>query len=142
VTDSVTYYTIGDFYNRTEALAYLNYAKENGFRNAYITDRYKLKSGSENIIPLETVLKPARKTINESVTDKVYTIQVSASRKKLDLNEFKEVPGVKEIHSPDGYFRYFTGEYKTFSEAKSALPGIQKKGFSNAFIRDISSIIK
>jgi len=141
-TDSLTYYTIGDFYNKAEALTYLNFAKENGFRNAYITDRYKLNSGSENIIPLETVTKPVRKTINESETEKAYTIQVSASRKKLDLNEFKEVPGVKEIYSTDGYFRYFTGEYKTFSEAKSALPGIQKKGFSNAFIRDISSIIK
>lgn len=140
-TDSVTYYTIGDFYNISEALTYLGYAKENGFKNAYITDRYKINSGSDNIIPVETVAKPTVPIVRQAATGIMYTIQVSASKKKLDLNKFKEVAGVKEISSPDGYFRYFTGEYSSFREAKSALPEIQNKGFKNAFIRDISSLI-
>ncbi len=140
-TDSVTYYTIGDFYNRSEALTYLNFARESGFTNAYVSDRYLIHSGSDNIIPVETVVKPVSKTVTTTESGIIYTIQVSASRKKLDLSRFKEVSGVKETASPDGYFRYFAGEYNSFSEAKEALPGIQSKGYKNAFIRDLRSII-
>jgi flagellar motor protein MotB len=78
------------------------------------------------------------KEFNGKVT---YTIQLVTVKKQLNLNQFKNIDGVREIVTDDGYFRYVCGEYKSFSQAKSALATIQKTEFKNAFIREINLLI-
>jgi outer membrane protein OmpA-like peptidoglycan-associated protein len=68
----------------------------------------------------------------------VYTIQISASKKQIDVGQFKNVNGVMEIKSDDGYYRYLYGEFETFATAKAAASQLHKSGYPNAFIRNLN----
>jgi hypothetical protein len=56
------------------------------------------------------------------------------------MNVFKSIEGVKELFSDDGYYRYTTGEYSSYSDAKNALAQIQKAGYSKAFIKVLNQL--
>jgi outer membrane protein OmpA-like peptidoglycan-associated protein len=137
-TDSITYYILGDFYNKSEALTYLNFAKSNGFREAYISDRYRIGNEQATLLEVNTVEKAVRS--NQS-SGKIYSIQLAASRVKLDTSQFSTIENLKEIYSEDGYYRYVSGEFVSFREASSALKEIQNKGFTSAYVRDLNTII-
>ena len=47
-TDSLTIYVLGVFYNKHDALKYLDYAKEKGFNDAYIVNQYELNNESKS----------------------------------------------------------------------------------------------
>lgn len=133
-TDSVSLYVLGLFYNRVDALKYLNYAKENGFKDAYIVDQYEINNVSKSLNITET-------ESSQNNSKKIYTIQLKASRQKLNMNLFKGFEGIREIASADGYYRYIYGEFGSFAKAKSALIHFQESEFKNAFIRDIDSLV-
>lgn len=132
--DSALLYTIGDFYNKYDASVYLDYVKNNGFKDAYILSQFEIANSSNP--PDSTIGKEVY--FNEEVT---YTIQLAASKKHENINQFNIIDGIREIVSTDGYFRYISGEFKSLSEAKSTLITLQQAGFKNAFIRELNSLV-
>ena len=129
--DSVSLYFIGLFYNKNDASKYLSYAKENGFKDAYIVNQYEINNASKSLITAERE--------SRQITGKiVYTIQLKASRQPLNMNQFKGIDGVREIASDDGYYRYVYGEYNTLTKAKAALVPFHESGFKNAFILELN----
>lgn len=71
---------------------------------------------------------------------RLFTIQIMALTKKpLDSSYFK-IPDLKVSKGNDGFYRYFTGEYNSFSEALSDLRRIRNFGFHDAFIQKMSIV--
>jgi hypothetical protein len=130
-TDSVSLYTLGLFYNKTDALKYLVYVKENGFKDAYLVNQYEINVEQESQNNPETAS-------GQIAGEKVYTIQLKASKTPLNMKLFKGIEGVSEIFSDDGYYRYVYGKYNSFTKAKTELVRLQESGFNNAFIRDLN----
>ena len=52
--DSVSLYILGVFYNKNDALKYLSYAKEKGFKDAYIINQYEINNVSKSLINPES----------------------------------------------------------------------------------------
>jgi len=128
--DSASVYYVGVFYNKNDASKYLEYAKGQGFKDAFIVTQYEINDKSKSLIG-------EVQNIN-LISKKIYTIQLKASLKPLNMNQFKEIDGVREVASDDGYLRYIYGEYNSFTKAKAALLSIQESGFRNAFIREVN----
>ena len=76
----------------------------------------------------------------QTAGEKVYTIQLKASKSQLNMNLFKGVDGVSEVSSEDGYYRYVYGKFSSFTKAKTELVHLQESGFKNAFIREFNSL--
>jgi hypothetical protein len=127
--DSLNLHVLGIFYNKNDASRYLAYAKEKGFKDAYIVTQYEINSLSKSLV------NPVSETRSINVS-KGYTIQLKAARRPVSMKTFKDVVGVREVYSPDGYYRYLCGEYKSMSKAKEELVAIKAAGFQDAFIRD------
>jgi len=132
-TDSVSLYVLGLFYNKADALKYLVYVKENGFKNAYLINQYEIKVSHESMNTPETVS-------GQTAGEKIYTVQLRASKTQLNMNLFKGIDGVTEIFSDDGYYRYVYGKFSSFTKAKTEMVHLQESGFKNAFIREFNSL--
>jgi hypothetical protein len=76
----------------------------------------------------------------QTAGEKVYTIQLKASKSQLNMNLFKGVDGISEVYSDDGYYRYVCGKFSSFTKAKIELVHLQESGFKNAFIREFNSL--
>jgi hypothetical protein len=133
-TDSLSYYTVGYFHNRPDAVKFLGYAREMGFREAYIANHYDLNQELKAVSWLLPV-------ISRTAGSKIYTIQLKASRSPLDMRLFKDVPGVREIAGEDGYFRYVKGEYKNIAQARTTRKQVVESGYKDAFIRELNLLI-
>jgi outer membrane protein OmpA-like peptidoglycan-associated protein len=133
--DAVTMYVIGIFYNRADAVKYLNFAKEKGLKDAYIVNQYDLNNESKSLLTPDSEDKPV-------VTQRVYTIQLESTRNPLNISSvFEGIEGVREIRADDGLFKYVYGEYKTYSQAKAALVKFLNSGYPDAFIREINVVV-
>jgi septal ring-binding cell division protein DamX len=115
-----------------DATKYLIYAREKGFKDAYIVTQSEINNASSPLVSLQSGTGPIP-------GNKVYTIQISASKEKQNMNQFKAIDGVKELVSEDGYYRYVCGEYNSFTQAKTALITVQESGFKKAFVRELNS---
>jgi outer membrane protein OmpA-like peptidoglycan-associated protein len=134
--DTVLMYTLGVFYNRSDAFRYLSFAREKGLDKAYIVNQYDLDNESKSVST--STIKNKRSKAGQ----KVYTIQLKATRNPLNIEKvFNELEGITEIKTADGLFKYVYGEYNTFSKAKTALLLIKKSGYEDAFIRDFNEMI-
>jgi len=133
-SDSISIYALGIFYNRAEAIKYLGYVKEKGFVDAHLINQYDLDDESKYLYRLMPI-------ISNTSGKRIYTIQVRASKTPLNINIFTNVPGVREILSDDGYYRYVTGEYENMADAKKAIQSVQDAGFEDAFIRELNLLI-
>jgi outer membrane protein OmpA-like peptidoglycan-associated protein len=131
--DSISFYILGLFYNKNDAMDYLVYAKGNGFKDAYLANQYEINASADSLYKNQTIT-------SQKAAEKIYTIQLKASKVRLSMNEFKGVDGVREIFSDDGYYRYVHGSFSAFSKARTELIRMQDSGFTNAFIRDLNSI--
>jgi hypothetical protein len=69
-----------------------------------------------------------------------YTIQIIALQNAKPTDRFGHVGKVKASKGNDGFTRYTFGEYPTYSQAKKALTYVHDMGFSDSFIRDVSTI--
>jgi len=127
--DSLNLHVLGIFYNKNDAGRYLSYAREKGFKDAYIVTQYEINSLSKSLVNPVSETRP----VNIS---KGYTIQLKAARRPVSMKTFRDVVGVREVYSPDGYYRYLCGEYRSMSKAKEELVTIKAAGFQDAFIRD------
>ncbi|MDQ1297074.1 MAG: hypothetical protein QG611_1053, partial [Bacteroidota bacterium] len=134
-SDSQSIYTIGVFYDRTDATHYLEYVKEKGFTDAYIVNQYDLLNKGLS----KQVKNPP--IISQTTGRKIYTIQVKATRSPVDMNQFSKYPGIREVTGNDGFYRYVTGEYPQYAKAKEALQEFKDAGFSDAFIRELDPLL-
>jgi N-acetylmuramoyl-L-alanine amidase len=66
----------------------------------------------------------------------VYKIQISASTRKIELKSynFKGLNNLTRTYS-NSLYRYYYGEFNTYSEAKSYLSFVKKKGYKGAYIK-------
>lgn len=72
----------------------------------------------------------------EKEDDFIFCIKIAASKIPLAKTSkvYKDFPDVKEMQFPDGYLRYFVGDYETYHRAKDALPLVQEKGYKDAYV--------
>jgi outer membrane protein OmpA-like peptidoglycan-associated protein/tetratricopeptide (TPR) repeat protein len=132
-SDSISLYALGVFYNKIEALKYLEYAREKGFKDAYLLNQYDLNKESEGIITTDE-----KKTVINNIDKNIYTIQLKATRNPLNINKiFAGINPVNEIKASDGFYKYYYGEYESASKAREALISIKKLGFEDAFIKNL-----
>lgn len=67
-----------------------------------------------------------------------YTIQVCALKNnKRCADSFNDLIGVKEHIGSDGYYRYYVGEFGSWSEAEQSMQNLRDMGY-DAFIRRLS----
>jgi hypothetical protein len=125
---------LGVFNNKSDASKYLNYARERGFKDSYIVSQYEINTTSKSLVNPDTGIRQISGKI-------LYTIQLKAARKPIDMNLFKGIDGVREIASPDGYYRYVTGEYISYKKAMAAVAAFHESGYNDAFIRDLNLLL-
>jgi outer membrane protein OmpA-like peptidoglycan-associated protein/tetratricopeptide (TPR) repeat protein len=135
--DTISMYVLGVFYNKIDALKYLEYTKEKGFDKAYVLNQYDLDNESKAILNPDV----KREALNR-IDQRVYTIQLKASIYPLNMDRvFSGLEGVNEIRANDGLYKYYYGEYETLSRAKEALLSLKKSGYDDAFIRNLYLLI-
>ncbi len=119
-TDAIFKYYVGEFLNKSDALSYLNTARNTGYKEAYISTEYEIgdlnnKSGSQ----LSS-----------------YTIQLHALRNPEKKNA-TVLSNISVFKGKDGFYRYVTGEYYEYSNASKALKIIHDMGYKQAFIKEL-----
>ena len=131
--DTVSMYVLGVFYNKNDALKYLQYAREMGFDNAHILNQYELDNESKvNLTPDQ------KKAILDKIDKGVFTIQLKATSNALDIARiFTGIDGVNEIKTSDALYKYYYGEFASLTKAKEALLAIKRLGYEDAFIRNL-----
>lgn len=135
--DTLSMYVLGVFYNKSDALKYLGYARNKGFSDAYISNQYDLDNESNSI------LKPNGESVFlNKMGQKKYTIQLGATRNPINpVKIFGGLNGVSEIKADDGFYKYYYGEYPTLSEAKDTLLFVHNAGYEDAFIRNFYELV-
>ena len=117
-------YTFKVYKNKTAAIRDLGYVLKRGYWDAFVR---KSLSG-EHILDL-----------NSTETDNFYTIQVMALKNARPLNYFNNL-GTENLimhEGKDGLSRYTFQKYRSLTEAKNQLPSVTKKGYLDAFTREI-----
>ena len=131
--DTVSMYVLGVFYNKSDALKYLDYAREKGFDKAYILNQYELENESNAFLNPD-----AKKAALNQIDQRDYTIQLKASKYPLNIDYmFSGLEGVIEFKGNDGLYKYYIGKYVSLSKAKEALLEIKKAGYEDAYIRNL-----
>jgi outer membrane protein OmpA-like peptidoglycan-associated protein/tetratricopeptide (TPR) repeat protein len=135
--DSISMYALGVFYNKFDALKYLEYVKDKGFPKAYILNQYDLENESNSIV------NPKEKKITLDKIDRtLITIQVKATKNALNINKiFPDLDGVNEIKASDGFYKYYYGKFSSVEEARQELARVKKMGFEDAFIRNLYQLM-
>ncbi|MBE0675643.1 MAG: OmpA family protein [Bacteroidales bacterium] len=129
VEDTAYIYVLGDFLNRTAAVNYLPRVVEAGFTMAEVISLYEVENDDSE--PLK--VRPGQVGWGRTP---VYTIQLFAGRKISDPSVFKDVE-FTILLGKDGLYRYITGEFQGFSDARKELERLKAAGFTDAFIRDL-----
>jgi predicted CXXCH cytochrome family protein len=96
------------------------------------------ENGGSCLTACHSVRQYDRTITVEPVSKVFYTIQLSASKERLNMNKYKSISGVREIVSSDGYYRYVYGDYSSVSNAKPDLDKIHKSGFKDAFVKELN----
>jgi hypothetical protein len=116
--DNNVRYTSGTAKTMLEAQIILNDVKRNGFVNSEIVT--------------------VREMENLAVKN-IYGIQLFASKKRKNKNEFRNIDFVDEYYNEfDKLYRYGFGRYYNKQDAQKHLDRIRNMGFKNAFITDFS----
>jgi outer membrane protein OmpA-like peptidoglycan-associated protein len=129
-TDTTNLYALGVFFSKQDAQKYLTYVRESGLKGAYIVNQYDLenKTGPDSGQVMPGVAS----------THKVFTIQLKATRNRLNISSvFPGYQGIKEVLADDGFYKYVYGEFSTITKAREILISV-KKDFDDAFIREIN----
>ena len=132
--DSLYYYILGDFANKSDADSYLSLAKEKGFNESYVADQYALAEE-----PRQLISQPGPNL--HGGEPGIYVIQLKASIVPLKISEFKGINNIREVKGKDKYYRYVYGEYTGFSKVTVALDSVRKLGYGEAFIKDYKLLI-
>ena len=117
-------YTFGSYSSKSEAIRDLGTALKNGYWDAFVRKSLHGESLPEN------------KVGNNS---NYYTIQVMALQNARPLNYFKNLDqsNMSVYKGNDGLSRYTFQKFSSLSQAKSRLSSITKKGYLDAFTREL-----
>jgi len=133
--EPVFVYTVGVFYNNSDATRFLSHVREKGFKDAYIINHYELGNISREAAKLKL------SGLTAPSGSGIYTIQIKASLSPLNMNLFNDIRDVREVYGEDGYYRYLAGEYQSMADARKELQSIQKAGFGEAFVRELKLLL-
>ncbi|MBN2681599.1 MAG: PD40 domain-containing protein [Bacteroidales bacterium] len=132
-------YIIGLYNDKSQALADLNKCVDMGFSDSKIVS-------IDDIVSMEKENdKIKQRQIEESSYDlnnDIYTIQIRALSKPIDLSEFANLKNVKTYIGSDGYYRYTVGEYIGYNRAKADISKIIELGYPDAFVVNVKKYIK
>jgi len=136
--DSLYYYTVGLFNDKTKALKLLNNIIDNGYENANIKNLAELnnliryQANSKDMASVEVDLNKATKKEDKEE----YTVQFKALTKPVDLSFFNNLDQkkIREFLGDDGVYRYTYGKVKGRENAVKLLKEILNKGYTDAFI--------
>ncbi|HBZ22395.1 MAG TPA: hypothetical protein DEO60_14790, partial [Bacteroidales bacterium] len=119
-------YTTGVFLDKAEAYAH----RDDLFSKGYPDDLF--------------IKKVTRGTAEKSVpSQRYYSIQLKATGAQVEISKtFPGLTGVRETKEIDGMYHYLYGRYSSADEAKTALQRKQFLEFKDAFVREISILIK
>lgn len=123
-------YTVGNFNHKADALTLMNVVVDAGFPDARVISSIEyneLVHKSSNFF---------KSKMNET-DKKVYTIQLYALKKPMELSSIKGISDVEVVQNADGYYRYIWGEFIGKTSARQALNDVMQKGFYDAFIVDM-----
>jgi len=126
-TETGYLYTVGKFSKQADALTLMNQVVDAGFPDAKVINSIEyneLVQKSSNFF--KSKMKDNDKT--------VYTIQLFALKKPIDVASIKKLSDVEQIQSDDGYYRYIWGEFIGKTSARQALEDVMDKGYYDAFI--------
>jgi outer membrane protein OmpA-like peptidoglycan-associated protein len=124
-SDGFVKYTMGEYSNYNLALFDLNKIIESGYKDAFVVDY-------NNLNPIKEKTFTAKKK-------GTYTIQIKASKSKMDMSEFRKLVEVREYEGKDGYYRYAYGIFESYYDAKDEWQIIIKDGYPDAFIVPVNS---
>jgi len=116
-------YTTGVFKGKSEAYEYMQEIKSKGY-------------------PDDLFIKKVTRIDEKQVVDqKYYTIQLKATKEKLNIKTvFEGFENIREFQEIDGLYHYFYGRFATPEEAKTVLQGPQFLKFGDAFVREVSTL--
>jgi hypothetical protein len=117
-------YITGVFDSPAEAFEIHNKIAEEKFKDAFVRE-YNLNDYLANA---------------DKSSSFIYTIQILASHKETNMDQFKALPNIKVSTGDDGYYRYTTGQFLTLSDAQRELEGLNGKGYTKAFIKKIAEV--
>lgn len=66
-----------------------------------------------------------------------FTVQVAASYNPMDVSKFRTSDPCEEYECRDGYYRYASGKFRTFEEARTYLEKMKESGYPDAFIQTL-----
>ncbi len=124
-TDESMMYTLGKYDDRSQAQEALNMVLDNGFPNAYVTEKRDFE---------HTIRK---RTMGDKAEKLQYTIQIIALRNPVDPSYFKDL-NVRQFVGRDGFHRYVFGVFESINEAIEVLPLVKDKGYEGAFVKPLS----
>ena len=64
----------------------------------------------------------------------VWTVQIGAFKKKVDMKKFEKLDNVFNTNYGDGFNRYFAGVFTSTKEAQSYMKQMRQNGFDGAFV--------
>ena len=143
-------YTTGKCTTQAQASELLKKTKEVGFNDAFIItvfeaktetkteEKPEVKQETKPVTPEKPIIETPKETkpivVETSSSKVVYKIQFMAHPQKLEANspKLKGLPDIG-IEPYENTFRYTSGKYNAYSQAKEALINVKEK-FKDAFI--------
>ena len=142
-------YTTGKCTTQVQASELLKKTKEVGFKDAFIVTVFEaktetkpktkpeIKQETKPATPEKPIVETPKETkpvVETSSSEVIYKIQFMAYPQKLEVNnpKLKGLPDIG-IEPYENTFRYTSGKYNTYSQAKEALINVKEK-FKDAFI--------
>ena len=125
-TDLFYRYTTGIFTKKDEAYVHKNDLLIKGYPDDLFVKKVARMYGEKPV-----------------VSKKYYVIQLKAVSKPIDMNiVFAGLQGVRESKEIDGMYHYLYGQYTSAAEAHTVMMRKQLMEFKDAFVREISVLIK
>ncbi len=130
-------YALGEYKEKSEALKLFNKILDLGFTGTKIVDNFELDEMKPKSLVVDINVNDTSQTYVTPTTNdggKVYTIQLKALSKPINLNYFKNLKGVKENLCADGYYRYTYLEITDPVKAREERQKVIELGYHGAFI--------
>jgi len=122
-------FTAGEFANKSDAMKILNIVVDENFPDATIESMNQIGKIKKEI---NITYQNQTGTIDDDKT--IYTIQLIALTKPVELSSFKNIKGVKENLCKDGFYRYTYGEFKGINNARKEIQQIIELGYPSTFL--------
>ena len=125
--DDTYSYTLGKFATRDDASVYLDEAIGKGYPDAKILSLKNLN----HLLQDHTLA-------NFKMNPECFTIQFMELKYSRATSDFSNLSMVKEFKCKDGLYRFVTGEYAGFEDARRHLPEVVHQGYTDAIVMPCS----